>query len=787
MVAASRPHAGSSVSGPAVSGGTSPAANTGLLDAFRKHDFNVAAFVRDATGQGQERLRRLTQQLEDCASSLDEELQREIVACHEDLLQNASNVNDLDQQLGDVQEVVEALKNSVARLRGDVLSPFASVRRRTELLERMQAVSVLIRKLLRFLFDARKLRTQMDAPTKDYSKAAHTLHDLESVLAEGTIDRVEALRAELMWIRETGARVRRQAEEDLRTGTRQGNQVALSGALQIFFNLQCLRPQLLALLSEMLEDFKSSQLVTGPGFQQSLDVNLQILVQHTQRIYVLGELIRSKTDPLTHRSYSVALEDGEGGIASLVGHFWAQATGILTAKFAKISQDRAARRSLLAEFPKVLNSLSDAADRLHPLGRGRGHVLRVAEREALCAVVADLRGEFLAESIRRVTEPVEMMLPERLLSRGSNVGTGGQGVGAVQVGADGGTDELPTTHDLRRYALLLSAELERSECCPEQLFKEVARNVRSSVLLFATRLEQTVDMSCVEIQCFEDETLLKLRSVMPLPAAGNVRNARLFGIAHHALLALKEAIPARFQAVVITQQVQTTLQQTQTAIVSPIFGALRRAVRASVVQLGCGADRNADGSVAIAVVGQACAHVSRYYFALFGDGQLSPYLKEFCAVVIRSFLSAAVLVKPCSESTRRQLLQDMQSVEMMLSAMDTDFQTNVRYESTVLGEFRKLLFARSVETVHYEDLLEVIPLHLLLTYLVQQLPVEVPSLPQFCGVSPASYLSDTLLPLWGAQTSAIDKFKASVADLSDRHGLDPTESPMVAFIMAQSA
>ena len=50
----------------------------------------------------------------------------------------------------------------------------------------MQAVNVLVRKLLRFLFDARKLRSQMDAPGKDFSKAAHTLHELESVLQERT-------------------------------------------------------------------------------------------------------------------------------------------------------------------------------------------------------------------------------------------------------------------------------------------------------------------------------------------------------------------------------------------------------------------------------------------------------------------------------------------------------------------------------------------------------------------------------------------------------------------------
>ena len=37
---------------------------------------------------------------------------------------------------------------------------------------------------------------------------------------------------QVLWIRDVGARIRRQSEEDLRTGVRQGNHIALSVALQ---------------------------------------------------------------------------------------------------------------------------------------------------------------------------------------------------------------------------------------------------------------------------------------------------------------------------------------------------------------------------------------------------------------------------------------------------------------------------------------------------------------------------------------------------------------------------
>lgn len=159
----------------------------GLIDTFRKPDFNVAAFVRDA-GHGD--TSRLSQQLQDAALTLEEDLRREIANCHEELLLCASSINDLDGQLGEAHEIVGALKASVSKVRGEVLVPFQDIKWKVELLERMQEVNVLIRRVVRFLWDARKLRSQMDAPGKDFSKAAHTLHELEQLLQETGLDKV---------------------------------------------------------------------------------------------------------------------------------------------------------------------------------------------------------------------------------------------------------------------------------------------------------------------------------------------------------------------------------------------------------------------------------------------------------------------------------------------------------------------------------------------------------------------------------------------------------------------
>merc|ERR1712190_675760 len=98
----------------------------------------------------------------------------------------------------------------------------------------------------------------------------------------------------------------------------------------------------------------------------------------------------------------------------------------------------------------------------------------------------------------------------------------------------------------------------------------------------------------------------------------------------------------------------------------------------------------------------------------------------------------------------------------------------------------KFICTQSLESVDFDELMNVIPLHWLLTFLVHQLPEEVPTLADFNRVAPSSYLEGTLIPLWDEQPAAVSALKTKIAELCDRHNLDPTESTVVAFIMAQT-
>lgn len=66
------------------------------------------------------------------------------------------------------------------------------------------------------------------------SRAFAHIHPRSLCLIRPTLVQVDILRAEVLWIRDVSAKVRRQSEEDLRTGVRQGNHIGLSVALQVW-------------------------------------------------------------------------------------------------------------------------------------------------------------------------------------------------------------------------------------------------------------------------------------------------------------------------------------------------------------------------------------------------------------------------------------------------------------------------------------------------------------------------------------------------------------------------
>ena len=79
-----------------------------------------------------------------------------------------------------------------------------------------------------------------------------------------------------------------------------------------------------------------------------------------------------------------------------------------------------------------------------------------------------------------------------------------------------------------------------------------------------------------------------------------------------------------------------------------------------------------------------------------------------------------------------------------------------------------VVLGTSAGSLNLEELTNVIPLHLLLTYLVHQIEVpQIPSLPDFLRRSKSEYLESEAVPLWEEKPKAMENLKANVMRLAD--------------------
>ena len=84
------------------------------------------------------------------------------MACTPQLLASVAGVDSLEHDLKAVRGASHDLRQDINRIRQDTLLPFRELQKRVLLLGRCQQANVLTKRVLRFLFDAKKLRNQVE-------------------------------------------------------------------------------------------------------------------------------------------------------------------------------------------------------------------------------------------------------------------------------------------------------------------------------------------------------------------------------------------------------------------------------------------------------------------------------------------------------------------------------------------------------------------------------------------------------------------------------------------------
>ncbi|CAD7963052.1 unnamed protein product [Amoebophrya sp. A25] len=542
-------------------GSRQPASASELVTRFKRKDFEVTDFVTEAVSesQGSDYVASLANVLDEALVGIQNSLHAEVVLCHDKLLDNTFSLELLDRELSQVRENVTLVKRSMSEVKAQCLSPFRTLKRKVMLLGRAQEVNVLIRRLTRFDFDLKKLKAHVDPVSggvgKEYGKAAHTVFELESALTENGLDRVASVKREVNFIRSVGESVRRRAREDLYKGLREYNPQLLEDATQAFFNMGRLEEELHTLATDLVTRLDELLVAidrpppqvpagapAGSALSSVIDPFLTSASTVVKQAEFLDPILQTKADPLTHEKFKP-----EKSFLQLV---WEKLFVDCLSERVKAAVAKTKPSSVLAdEFPLFSRKLQT-------------HLLDVLDRESfllrkqLFGAVDELHASFVHASLTRLTEPVELMLPEKVVESAATVG---------------GDAQLPTLADLRRYVQIINGEQKHGETGLNFVQVSVMKNIRTSVLLFVTRLELLTDAGGLIVSPNYNIASANggAPEQQPQPfvfTTGHQRNSRLF-----AMLALFHALMQEKMPKTLPPQLWSHIETLEQSFLDPFF------------------------------------------------------------------------------------------------------------------------------------------------------------------------------------------------------------------------
>ena len=182
-----------------------------------------------------DQIKKLTDGVEQLAL----QLQYQVREQHDALLSQASHAGKLTAALDAVSGHMTRLEAGAERLKSQVNTPFVLLENQTRVLVRLHEVAHLLRQSGQFL----QLFRQLQATAKNPTAQACVLYDLEPILGDDLLNRIEFLREERTVAISTRQRLVNLANRDLLSGLKNEKDIdreKVCNSLQIFANMQTL-------------------------------------------------------------------------------------------------------------------------------------------------------------------------------------------------------------------------------------------------------------------------------------------------------------------------------------------------------------------------------------------------------------------------------------------------------------------------------------------------------------------------------------------------------------------
>ncbi|XP_011869002.1 PREDICTED: conserved oligomeric Golgi complex subunit 5 [Vollenhovia emeryi] len=589
---------------------------------------------------------------------LNAELQRQVLANHEDLLSQATWVEKLEGVLFIMQSHIQSLLSAVERLRGKIIDPFNRIEMQTIVLARLHETSDLLRRVSRMQHLSKRLNSQMSSITQgpDIVKAANSLHELEQLMADTDLNGLDVIADDQQAIKAQRATVQRIATHTLTQGLQTMDRAKVSTAVQVFQNLGIIGSAVDTTIESTLADIEristeslDVSLVTNqdfgkrgapgraaipsPGSSGNLRTriweNLERLFQDTLYTHCLQiELLQR-----------VLLEHHTQGFHDLSEKFWDKVNAVL----AKVLIERAqgssfVKQALEGEYPKFLRIFLDLSKRL----KERSHSIGIYSIDH--NVLLPFENAYLSRSVSRLLDPVHNMFS-------------GEG--------------LPTHDEIDSLIRMITNELSVS-LVDDGLSTVVSRNVGKAIRLFCLKCEQSV------------VTGGEASQVIDSPTTGQQANVTLANLLHYlssqtnrVIANLAGGLPSE-GSVVISTALKETDELTKN-LLAPLLSSVSDAIESIILTMHDDPEFRDTSSPLGKEIGCSLYMRELQGFILRSVNTfLLPYknqvvVAESCKAVasrcIELFVRHACLLRPLTDFGKAKLLVDFAQMEIAVTPL----------------------------------------------------------------------------------------------------------------------
>ncbi|KAF9558993.1 Conserved oligomeric Golgi complex subunit [Mortierella alpina] len=181
--------------------------------------------------------------------SLNKQLHDQVTTHYNDLLSQAAGIRELETVLETVKSGLKTLSNSMGRLSLKIKTPSEQIQTYTTQLERLQATSEMLRRVLRFLYLSKRLEMQMPGGELELTQAALTLSEVDTLLQESDLEGIHVVDQEVQNLESVRGRIVDSADMMLQDGMNSQNQAQVGSALQVFYSLKRLDLKIVAMTS----------------------------------------------------------------------------------------------------------------------------------------------------------------------------------------------------------------------------------------------------------------------------------------------------------------------------------------------------------------------------------------------------------------------------------------------------------------------------------------------------------------------------------------------------------